>query len=204
MLTSLAFYLHPSLVRTLLPSLCTPGGGNCFAQPFFLFFFLFLFFFFVFAAPLLEWTEFYYDFNICFYKCNSQSKNKNSVCKSSPVRSFGPKMQDWDRDRFTFVLEPKKTGLDWLFFFFWHFTGFTISLSVFIQIMWFLARFEGYLKYYQRLVLNRSLLVLRPRSLSVFCGPGLFWSFNFPVFCGPVLVQFQSFAGPRTGLPNTK
>ena len=34
-----------------------------------------------------------------------------SVCKSGPVRSFGPKMQDRDRDRFTFVLEPKKTGL---------------------------------------------------------------------------------------------
>ena len=25
-----------------------------------------------------------------------------------------------------------------------------------------------------------------------------------PVFCGPVLVRSQSFAGPRTGLPNTK
>ena len=35
-----------------------------------------------------------------------------SVCKSGPVRSFGPKMQDRDRDRFTFVLEPKKTGPD--------------------------------------------------------------------------------------------
>ena len=33
-----------------------------------------------------------------------------SVCKSGPVRSFGPKMQDQDRDWFTFVLEPKKTG----------------------------------------------------------------------------------------------
>ena len=36
----------------------------------------------------------------------------SSVCKSSPVRSFGPKMQDRDRDWFTIVLEPKKTRPD--------------------------------------------------------------------------------------------
>ena len=51
-------------------------------------------------------------------------------------------------------------------FFFRHFTVLTISLSVFIQIIWFLARFEGYLKYYQRPVLNRSLSVFY--SLSIF------------------------------------
>ena len=37
---------------------------------------------------------------------------------------------------------------------------------------------------------------------------GLLRSWSFPVFqfsglCGPVLVRSQSFAGPRTGLPNT-
>ena len=35
-----------------------------------------------------------------------------SVWKSGPVRSFGLKLQDRDRDRSTFILEPKKTGLN--------------------------------------------------------------------------------------------
>ena len=42
----------------------------------------------------------------------SGSSGSPSVCKSGPVRSFGPKMQDRDRDWFTFVLEPKKTRPD--------------------------------------------------------------------------------------------
>ena len=33
-----------------------------------------------------------------------------SVCKSGPVRFFGPKLKDRDRDRSTFILELKKTG----------------------------------------------------------------------------------------------
>ena len=52
--------------------------------------------------------------------------------------------------------------------------------------------------------------ILRPRSWTglypktvVFIGLLRSWSFNFPVFCSPVLVQSQSFAGPRTRLPNT-
>ena len=43
---------------------------------------------------------------------NDDDEDVDSVCKSGPVRSFGPKMQDRDRDRFTFVLEPKKTRPD--------------------------------------------------------------------------------------------
>ena len=35
-----------------------------------------------------------------------------SVCKSGPVRSFGPKLKDRDRDWSTFILELKKTGPD--------------------------------------------------------------------------------------------
>ena len=35
-----------------------------------------------------------------------------SVCKSGLVRFFGPKLKDRDRDRSSFVLELKKTGLD--------------------------------------------------------------------------------------------
>ena len=37
-------------------------------------------------------------------------KMGDSVCKSGPVQSFGPKMQDRDWNWFTFVLESKKTG----------------------------------------------------------------------------------------------
>ena len=36
----------------------------------------------------------------------------SSVCKSGPVRSFGPKLKDRDRDQSTFILELKKTGPD--------------------------------------------------------------------------------------------
>ena len=138
---------------------------------------------------------------------------KTGLYRSGPV--FLSSKIKLDRSRsWSFNFGPKNgTRLDlqtlhlqFLLFFsqcFSAFTVLTISLSVFIQILWFLARFEGNLKYYQRQVSTSLWSVLRPRSLSVFCGPGLFRSFNFPVFCGPVLVRSQSFAGPRTGLPNT-
>ena len=37
---------------------------------------------------------------------------ENSAWKSGPVRFFGPKFRDRDRDRSTFILELKKTGPD--------------------------------------------------------------------------------------------
>ena len=35
-----------------------------------------------------------------------------SAWRSGPVRFFGPKLRDRDRDQSAFILEPKKTGLD--------------------------------------------------------------------------------------------
>ena len=91
------------------------------------------------------------------------------------------------------------------FFFgvFWQFTVFTISSSVFIQILWFLARFKGSLKYYQRPVwteVNRS---FKTGLFAVF----LFWKWKTrtagPVFSGLFLVQSRSWIGLKTGLTNT-
>ena len=87
--------------------------------------------------------------------------------------------------------------------FFRHFTVLPISLSVFVQIIYFLAHFEGKLKHYQRPVstgLNRS---GSHRSLAVFTRSGLLRSFNFAVLSGPGPVQSRSLAGPRTGPSNT-
>ena len=87
--------------------------------------------------------------------------------------------------------------------FFRHFTVLPISLSVFVQIIWFLAHFEGKLKHYQRPIstgLNRS---GSHRSLAVFTRSGLLRSFNFAVLSGPGPVQSRSLAGPRTRPSNT-
>ena len=73
------------------------------------------------------------------------------------------------------------------FFFdiFRQFTVLTISSSVFIQIIWFLARFEGNLKYYQRPVrteVNRSFCGLSISKVKdQDCWSGLFRSFSGPV-----------------------
>ena len=53
--------------------------------------------------------------SICYYHDiqvePKRSRSRSSVCKSGPVRSFGPKLEDRDRDQSTFILELKKTGL---------------------------------------------------------------------------------------------
>ena len=91
-----------------------------------------------------------------------------------------------------------------LFFgFFWQFTVLTISSSVFIQILWFLAHFKGNLKYYQIPVRTK---------VNQYFKTGLFAVFLFrkwktrtagPVFSGLFPVQSRSWIGLKTGLTNT-
>ena len=91
------------------------------------------------------------------------------------------------------------------FFFgvFRQFMVFTISSSVFIQILWFLARFEGNLKYYQRLVRTKVNQSFKTGLFAVF----LFWKWKTrtagPVFSSLFPVRSRSWIGLKTGLTNT-
>ena len=130
-----------------------------------------------------------------------------SVCKSSPVWSFGPKLKDQDQDWSTFILELKKTGLDrWkpvLSVFFGPWTGLLIKI-----LNWFKSIFSGHkLKFWIGRVIDPNYrFKTSPRTLIYvknWCSYGnilvhlQFSSFFFSAFFGNLrflqyLRQFSS------------